>query len=157
MNIGIIVYSQTGNTLSVAEKVKEALTAAGHAATVARITAEGNPADGKPIRLAEKPDPSGYDAVIFASPVWAFSLCSVMAAYMGTLPSLQGKRVGCFVTKRLKQKWLGGNRAIKQMKQAAEAKGEAVCTTGIVCWSDKQREAQIDEVAARMCEVVKVK
>jgi len=37
MNIGIIVYSQTGNTLSVAKKLEEKLSLAGHSATLEQV------------------------------------------------------------------------------------------------------------------------
>ncbi len=41
MKIGIIVYSQTGNTFSVAEKLKAKLTAAGHNVNIERLTTVG--------------------------------------------------------------------------------------------------------------------
>ena len=41
MNIGIIVYSQTGNTLSVAKKLEEKLSLAGHSATLEQVKAIG--------------------------------------------------------------------------------------------------------------------
>jgi len=41
MNIGIIVYSQTGNTLSIAKKLEEKLSAAGHSATLEEVKVVG--------------------------------------------------------------------------------------------------------------------
>lgn len=43
--------------------------------------------------MKSAPDVSGYDAVIFASPVQAFSLAPVMKLYLSKLPSLAGKKV----------------------------------------------------------------
>lgn len=40
MNIGIIVYSISGHTLSVAAKLGEKLSAAGHAVTLERLETE---------------------------------------------------------------------------------------------------------------------
>ena len=40
MNVGIIVYSKTGNTLSVAEKLQEAIRSAGHTVNIERIETE---------------------------------------------------------------------------------------------------------------------
>jgi len=52
MKIGIIVYSQTGNTLSVAEKLKEKLAVAGHSAEIEQVmvgaSRETGPSNSKP-------------------------------------------------------------------------------------------------------------
>ncbi|MEL7607976.1 MAG: hypothetical protein AAGU74_00550 [Bacillota bacterium] len=37
MNVGIIVYSHTGNTLSVAQKLEQALRDRGHAVSITRV------------------------------------------------------------------------------------------------------------------------
>ncbi len=150
MKIGIIVYSQTGNTLYVAGKLKEKLVAAGHAADIERLTPVGDvQKDPKNVRFEKLPDLSGYDALAFGAPVQAFSLAPAMATYMKQLPPLQGKKVVCFVTKGLRFAFTGGTRAIGQMKKSCEAKGGAVVGTGIVIWSDKDRENHINnEVAA---------
>ena len=41
MNIGMIIHSQTGNTHSVAMKLKEKLSAAGHAVDLERLKVVG--------------------------------------------------------------------------------------------------------------------
>ncbi len=145
MKIGIIVYSKTGNTRSVAEKVKKALADAGNEVTLEEVTTAGEPG-GTPSQseLKNIPDPSGYEAVIFAAPVWAFSLASVMKLYFSKLGPLGGKKIGVFVTQSLKKPWMGGNKAIRQMKKACEEKTGVVSKTGIINWNNPQREAQID-------------
>ena len=73
MNVGIIVYSQTGNTLSVAQKLEQTLRANGHVASIARVDpVQNNPRASGPVKLKSAPDVSVYDAIIFASPVQAF-------------------------------------------------------------------------------------
>ncbi len=116
MKIGIVVYSQTGNTFSVAQKLQEKLSAAGHTANIERLTTVGGEVDPKKAKIEKLPDLSGYDALVFGGPVQAFSLSQVMAGYMGQLPSLQGKKVACFVTKGLPMAMTGGNKAISQLK-----------------------------------------
>jgi NAD(P)H dehydrogenase (quinone) len=151
MKIGIIVYSQTGNTFAVAEKLKQKLAAAGHAANVERLTTVGGvQKDARNIRIEKLPDLGAYDALVFAAPVQAFSLAPAMAVYLKQLPSLGGKKVVCFVTKGLPFAWTGGNRAIKQMKNSCEAMGGMVCGTGIVYWSNKGRENHIDDVVEKL-------
>lgn len=145
MKIGLIVYSQSGNTLQVAQKLKAALIAAGHDATLENVAvAPSNPKDMAPPVLVNAPDPTGYDMLYFGSPVQAFSLAAAMAAYLSQLPTLGGKRVACFVTQSLPYAWMGGNRALRQMAAAVAQKGGEALPVGIVHWSSRARAAQID-------------
>ncbi|MBN1935296.1 MAG: flavodoxin family protein, partial [Anaerolineae bacterium] len=105
MKIGIIVYSQTGNTYSVAQKLETRLAAAGHSVTLERITIIGEASPGTPVQFQTRPDVGPYDALVFGAPVQAFSLVTVMRSYLGQIASLQGKQVACFVTKQLPFYW----------------------------------------------------
>ncbi|MGA1873758.1 MAG: hypothetical protein ACMUHY_08805, partial [Thermoplasmatota archaeon] len=42
MRIGIILYSQTGNTLSVAERIRDRLTKKGHTVKIDKVLIKGN-------------------------------------------------------------------------------------------------------------------
>jgi NAD(P)H dehydrogenase (quinone) len=153
MKIGIIVHSQTGNTYSVAEKLKDKLTAAGHTVNIERITsADGKQADPNKIRIEKLPDPGAYDALVLASPVQAFSLAPTMKAYMTQLPPLNGKKIACFVTKGLPFDSTGGNQAISYMKKSCESRGGTVVGTGIVAWRgadlDKKVADLVDKLSA---------
>ncbi len=151
MNVGIIIYSQTGNTLCVAEKLKEAVLSQGHTAVIERVTAENDTPNSKqPPRLKQSPDPSVYDTVFFGAPVHAFSLCPVMKLYLAQCPTLKSKTVSCFVTQHLKKPWMGGNHAIKQMRALCKEKGSNCRESGIVNWTAPERDTQITEVAARL-------
>lgn len=151
MNVGIIVYSQTGNTLSVAQKLKEAVLAKGHTAVLERVEAVNDAPNSKqPPRLTKAPDPSAYDAVVFGAPVHGFSLCPVMKLYLAQCPKLRGKPVCCFVTQHLKKPWMGGNRAIKQIRALCGEKGAINRESGVVNWTAPGRDAQIDAVATRL-------
>ncbi len=147
MKIGIIVHSQTGHTYSVAQKIQEKLKTAGNEVNVEQVipVGEAKPA-AKNIKFENLPDVNGYEALIFGAPVQAFSLSSVMKAYMEQIPSLQDKKVALFVTKGMPSHWTGGNRAISQMKKIVESKGGSFIGKGIVIWRDK-REEQITELA----------
>ncbi len=155
MKIGIIVYSQTNNTLSVAEKLRETLASNGAEAEIARVAVEGgDPKSGTPLKLIGAPDPNGYDAVVFASPVQAFSLAQGMVLYLKQLPKFEAKKVLFFTTQHLKKPWLGANHAIKQAKALIAAKGTAVSETGIVHWSSEQREEQIKTLIQTFTELL---
>ena len=146
MKIGIIVYSQTGHTLLVAENLKNRLTAAGHSAAVERLVPLSGEKDGKNIQLGKLPDLSQYEGLVFGSPVQAFSLAPVMAAYMKQLPPLNGKKVACFVTKGLPFRWTGGSRAINRLKKEAEARGGEVGAAGVIVWRGTSLDSNIAEV-----------
>jgi flavodoxin len=155
MNIGIIVYSQTGNTLSVAQKLEKALVAKNHKTEIARIeTSDNDPKT--PLKLKTAPDVSRYDVIIFASPVQAFSLAQAMKMYLSQINSLTGKKVFCFVTQGLKKPWMGGNRSIKQIETACKIKGSPVIESGIINWSSPARETQIDDIINRFNVVIGV-
>ncbi len=154
MNIGIIIHSYTGNTLSVAHKLKDILEAAGHSVNLEQVTAvNSDPKEAQNVQLKDIPDISKYDLIIFGAPVWAFSLSPIMKLYLSQISSLQGKKIGCFVTQQLRFKFMGGNNAISQMKKACQSKGGSIYETGIVGWSHKQREARIEEVVQKLSEV----
>jgi flavodoxin len=154
MQIGIIVYSQTGNTLSVAEKLAQALTSKGHSVNIAKVETESEtkPAT-KASELKSAPDVSPYDAIIFASPVQAFSLAPSMKVYLANISSLTGKQVYCFVTQHLRYAWMGGNRAIRAISAVCKQKGAQVKKSGIVHWSDKARDQQIEAVVRSLSEI----
>jgi flavodoxin len=150
MNIGMIVYSQTGNTHSVALKLQEKLSAAGHSVSLERVEVTGEVQPGKPVQFKTLPDAAKYDALVFGSPVQAFSLCQAMVDYLKQVASLQNKQVALLVTEAFPYPWLGGNRAVRQMKRLCESQGATVCGSGIVNWMKKRREQQIVEVVDRL-------
>ncbi|MEN1761974.1 flavodoxin family protein [Anoxynatronum sibiricum] len=142
MKIGIIVYSQTGHTLSVAEKIREKLGEAGHEAVLEQVTVTGEPAEGK-FQLAETPAVDGYEGLIFGSPVQAFSLSAVMKAYLEQLPSLAGKKTAVMVTKQIPFAWTGGNRALNTMKQICKDKNAQVAGSAVAFWAASKQEQSV--------------
>ena len=151
MNVGIIVYSQTGNTLSVAEKFRDKLDENGHSVTLEQVTVSGGRKQGdRSFQLEETPEPGGYDAIVFGSYVEAFSLTPVFSRYLGQIGSLQGKKVACLITQQFPYPWLGGNHAIRQMRKACRAKGASVCGTAIVNWAQSRREKTTADAVERL-------
>jgi len=152
MNIGIIVFSQTGHTHSVALRLQEKLSAAGHSATVERVEISGELGPGATnFQLKTRPEVDTYDALVFGAPVLGFALSPAMKSYLAQIASLKGKQVACFVTKSLPFYWTGGNQAIHKMGEICESKGGAVCGSGIVVWSSARREQMITDVVERLC------
>ncbi len=146
MKIGIIIYSQSGNTRSVAEKIKDKLVSSGHDAVIDEIKISGKiPAEQGKFEIDSSPSPGQYDALIFGAPVQAFSLNPVMKKYMESLPPLDGKNTVLFVTKRLPLLFAGGTGSIALMKKACETRGAKVIQTGMVVWAEKKRNQSIKE------------
>ncbi|MBI5459438.1 flavodoxin domain-containing protein [Methanobacterium sp.] len=149
MEIGIIVYSQTEHTYSVAESLQVKLLAAGHSVNIERVTTAGKvKSNSNDITFQNKPDIQEYDALIFGSPVHAFSLAPAMKAYLEQLPSLQDKNIACYVTKGLPFHRTGGNQAISQMKKLCQSKGGTILGTGIIVWRGS-REKDINELVQK--------
>ena len=147
MNIGIIIYSQTGSTYSVALKLKEMLATAGHSVNIERVIPAGDAQPrAKDLQFEKRPEVGTYDALVFGAPVEAFSLSPVMKGYLMQVASLKGKKIACFVTKRLRFNWTGGNQAVNKIKKICGSKDGAVCESGIVIWSSAHREKMIAEV-----------
>lgn len=148
MNIGIIIYSQTGNTREVAGQLQEKLVAKGHRADIEEIEIKGKvPAQPGQFELSSSPDPGKYDALVFGSPVQAFNLHPVMKAYLDQLPPLEDRTVACFITKRLPIVWTGGTQAIGKMKTACHSKGALVKGAEIIFWSGREsREKAVEAV-----------
>jgi len=152
MDIGMIVFSHTGNTHSVATKLKEKLSAAGHAVSYERLQVVGgfSPAQAnqrpEDIRFEALPDIGQHDRIVFGSPVQGFSLSQAMIQYLKRLPSLANKEIAFLVTEAFPYGWMGGNRAIRQMTSICESKGATVRGSGLVNWMRPSRARQIEEV-----------
>jgi len=155
MKTGIIVYSQTGNTLSVAEKLKEKLAAAGHSAEIEQVTVAGGRKSGdRAFQLETRPDVAQYDALVFGSAVEAFSLSPVLKSYLAGVDSLQGKQVACLVTQSFPYPWMGGNRAIRQMRRLCKAKGATVCGSAVVNWAKSRRAKTSAQAIERLTQAL---
>ena len=141
MNIGLIVYSYTGNTLSVAERLKDRLAQANHNVTLISIKAKDENPNQTKIELTVIPDPLAYDRIILASPVRGFQVSPIMKAYLQQWPILADKPVGCFVTHAFPFPAMGGKTAIKMMTDLVQAKQAKVVVTGIV--NGGKRESDI--------------
>lgn len=154
MNIGIIVYSLTAHTLTVATRLKEKLTAGGHRVTLERVETVGPP---KPqfenADLKTEPAIDGYDAVVFACPVRGGTIPSPMNRYLEQIPSLQEKRVACVVTHFFRREW-GANQVLASMWEICESKGATVRGVGEVRWFSLHREQQIARVVQDLSQLL---
>ncbi|MFW5992265.1 MAG: flavodoxin family protein [Halanaerobiaceae bacterium] len=146
MKVGIIVYSRTGNTLSVAKRIKGKIKNE-NVVNIEQIEIKGDGGPGvKDIEFTVVPDIKDYDTVIFGSPVEAFSLNTVMKKYLEQIKSLANKQVVCYVTKALPFNWTGGNQAISYMKKVCQSKKGEIISTGVVKCNKFEREKSMNRV-----------
>jgi flavodoxin len=149
MKVGIILYSQTGNTLSVAERLKESISK-NHNVTIERIEVEDKSIPRKnPYKLSILPNVDNYDILIFGSLVEAFSLSPVTKDYLKQINSLKNKKVLLYVTEHFPKPWMGGNHAIKQMKKIVLEKEGNIIDSGVINWKNKKREDMTNDLVNR--------
>jgi hypothetical protein len=73
-----------------------------------------------------------------------------MIGYLTQVASLQSKKVACLVTQFFPYPWMGGNRAINQMKKICESKGAVVFGSEVINWSSSRRNLKIIEAVDRL-------
>ena len=150
MKIGLIYYTQTGNTLSVMEIIAGELKQAGHETVMHKLVPIGEVHPGiKDVKFESLPDITSCDGLVIGSPVHAFSLCPAMTFYLSKLDPVGKKKVATFVTQHFPFAWMGGNRAISTMQKFLEEKGATVVKAGVVNWSNRMRPLQINDVVSK--------
>jgi flavodoxin len=155
MKIAIVVYSKSGHTLSVAEKMRKHLESAGHIVVLEQIRA-ANEMELKPeaIVLTNSPKTTDLDLLVFGSPVHGGKLSAVMQAYLQQLPSLQGKAVAGFVTEFFPLAGMGGNQAIANLAELVQAKGGNLSASGVVNWMFQgKRNKQVAETIEKIASI----
>ncbi len=144
MRIGIIFYSKTGNTKSVAERLFKKLSNEFEDVKIEEITITGDIEKG--FQIDNNPPVNDYDIVVFGSWVMAFSLNPVMKKYLSMLPSLKDKKIFCMVTQHFPYKWMGGSNCLNQMRKIVKSKYGELYLTDVVSWTNKKREEQIEKI-----------
>jgi flavodoxin len=154
MNIGIIVYSQTGHTLSIAIQLKETLSAAGHTVNLEQLEILGSDKPGVAIvQLKTRPKTAPYDGLVFASPVRGGAMPPAMTSYLEQVSSLQDKKVVCLVT-HFFPPGLGANQTLNQMKEICESKGATICGAGEAGWPRLGLKRRITNVVDNLSRLI---
>lgn len=153
MKIGIVVHSMTGNTSLVAERIKNRLEQEGHELSLERLAIIGgeDQTQSDPDKISIEPlktNMEELDLLILGGPVRGFQASPAMKALLGRLEGLEGKDTMIFVTHAFPFNWMGGNSAIKQLRNMCTEKGANILFTGIIDWKNSKREVQIDSLAA---------
>ena len=78
---------------------------------------------------------------------WIMALFALF--YLLNQPSLENKKISCFVTQHFAKPWMGGNRAVKQISKLVYNKNGSVVRSDIINWSNVKREEQISCLISR--------
>ena len=109
----------------------------------------------KGFEIVNKPKSDGYDIVIFASWVMAFSLNPVIKKYLSDLNALENKKIFCIVTQHFPYKWMGGTLALGQMKKLINTKNGVLQMSDVINWTNKNRDNQIREIITNIIQNIK--
>lgn len=154
MNIGIIVYSLSGHSLSVAAELKDKLSASGHGVVMERIETVGPAsAANEKADLIYRPAIEKYDALVFGFPVRGGAIPPPMASYLEGIPSLRNKKVHSFVTHFFRKEW-GANQTNSALKAICEAKGAQICYMGEITWFSLNRRKIMFQVIDKIMESI---
>lgn len=140
MKVGIVVYSKSGSTFEIANKIGAKFDNMGFAVDILRVDAhEEKIGRDTEVSLQNSPAIDNYDILVFGAPVHAFSLAEGMKKYLNQLSSVQNKKICCFVTKKLPFRWTGGFQALAVMESILKTKGGALLSKEIFFQTPKDK------------------
>jgi len=146
MKIGIIVYSYTNNTLTIANQLKTALSGKGYDVGIESIKAMNEDPNNTHIVLTQSPDITQYDKVIFASCVRGFDCALILKEYVKNLNSLNSLKCAGFVSQYFPWDALGGNQALKRIQSLVESKNGQFYPLRSVHVKSRQKVNQINDL-----------
>lgn len=150
MKLGLIVYSESGHTLSVVSQIEGILIQ--KQIEVKKMTLHSQIEKGTRI-LVEPPQLESCDAYIIASAVQGFQLAKPMSDYLVRNPLPRDAKIGILLTEYFKVMFLGGNYSLKQAKATIDVSSHPVVVEKVIHWSSKKREEQIKEAVTLFTEV----
>lgn len=156
MNVKIIVYSFSGNTLQVAKELQDALKNENIPTTLEEIkTTNEKEMDWQKVNLTKIPQATDATCYIFAAPVQAFRLVTVMSAYFHTITNLNQQPCFFFTTQFFPFDWMGGNQAKKMAREYISRKNGQLQEDAIIHWKKKNRSQITLQMIKRFVEKIK--
>jgi flavodoxin len=150
MNIGIIVYSYTNNTLKIAQRLEGYLMSKGHSVSVERIKADNENPNSSTFRLTNQPNTQSYDAIIFGTGVRGFDCTPIFKQYIQTIQSLSNKKVAGYVTQYFPFDGMGGNQALSTMTRLIREKDAQLTQLGSVHMKFRSVDKQVESLFNRV-------
>lgn len=146
MNIQLIVHSQTGNTLFVANALKSAVESINPDITLTHVEANNErEMNLSKVAISSIPDCTEADLIVLGGPVRGASPSPAILKTISSLGSLEGKKCVVFTTEFFPFDWMGGKRAVTMMEKELTARGAQVTRNAIIHWKRRDRIKQIDQ------------
>lgn len=146
MNIGIIVYSYTNNTLSIAKRLESYLLSKGHSASIQSIKADNEDPNSRSFRLTHKPSTQNYDAIIFGSCVRGFDCAPIFKEYIQSVNSFSDKKIAGFVSQYFPFDSMGGNQALASMDHIVHQKNAQLNKLGSIHMKFRNVDKQVEQL-----------
>lgn len=87
-------------------------------------------------------DVSGYEFIIFASPVWAFTFAPALRTFLNNLKGAENKRVACILTHGSS---LGSKKALVELEEILRGKNAHIQFSKSISGYNTKREAYLDK------------
>lgn len=146
MKIGVIVYSYTNNTLTIAKKLESILLDKGYDVEVKSIKAEDESTNINHYNLVNIPSVENYDSIVFATCVRGFDCALIFKQYIQTIKTLKDKKVCGFVSQYFPFDFMGGSQALKSMKKMINDKEANFIELSSIHMKSKNVDKQIDNL-----------
>ena len=164
MKIGIIFYSFSGNTQRACAYVKESLQSEDTEIELIELKPLSEEKSffkqSKQAFFKAKPqledvnyDLSGYDFLIFASAVWAFTFTPALRSYLDKVTGIENKNGGCFITYG---SGAGSAKALRELEMILRDKGMRVVFAKNLSGYKTKNKDYLEEAFVSLKEVVKM-
>lgn len=141
MNIAIIIHSNTGHTLEVANDLKLRLSRDNDVQILHVNSVDEKQSQKGMVELKDTPDIEGFDMIIFGAPVHGFSLSKTMTTYLKQLKNSKPKKAFIYVTHFFPSAGLGGRQGLRVMLKYLKNNQFDVINGAIIPWSFGKRKA----------------
>lgn len=150
MKIGIIVYSRSGHTELVADRISEILSDAGHDVEMKRLEpVEPVKVTARQAILKSIPEVKGYDILVIGSPVQGGAPATPVLEFLNRVPLMTEKRIVIFATHFFRREW-GAVQSLAILKDLCESKGGRILSLEDIRWFALDRNQEIDRLGERI-------
>ncbi|MCB2209938.1 flavodoxin domain-containing protein [bacterium] len=154
MEIGLVVYSNTGHTAKLAALLAAELQALGQGVRVIPLVPAGEYSM-KELRtpLASSHDVSPFDVIVAATPVHGGRMAAPVRTFLEQTPTLAGKPVAFLLTHFLPYK-MGAAQTIEAMTDLSEEAGATVLDSADVTWFSLGRHKKMKNAAVELAKSI---
>jgi len=143
MKIGMIVYSFTGKTKLVAERVAEILLTDGYEVDLNYLEPkEPLNLKAKEVEINEIPDPMRFDALVLGTPVQGGRMSAPMRFFLEQRTLLDGLDIVFIATHFFRREW-GAVQTLQDLRKMCESKGGNVLGSIDIKWWSVFRQREI--------------